>query len=108
RLPFEASNVPALLVRQATEPATSVMRVAPGLPPALGAALHRCLTCDPAGRFPDGEALAEALAPAPDARPALPPTLRGWLAARTPLSLAYAGWTAGFSLLMVGNVYAFA
>src|SRR5690349_13041521 len=33
RLPFEAANLPAVLVRQATEPATSVMRVAPGLPP---------------------------------------------------------------------------
>src|SRR5215216_6919235 len=63
RLPFEAPNVPALIVRQATEPATSVMRAAPGLPTALGAAIDRCLTRDPAGRFPHGEALAEALAP---------------------------------------------
>ena len=56
------------------------MRAAPGLPPALGAAIDRCLARDPAGRFADGEALAAALAPAPDARPALPPTLRAWLA----------------------------
>jgi len=108
RLPFEASNVPALLVRQATEPATSVMRAAPGLPPALGAAIDRCLTRDPAGRFADGEALAEALSPASDARPALPPTLRAWLAARNPLLLPYLAWSGGFSVLTLGNLIAWA
>jgi len=105
RLPFEASDVPALLVRQATEPATSVMRAAPGLPPALGAAIDRCLTRDPAGRFADGEALGAALAPAPDARPALPPTLRAWLAARNPLLVPYLAWSGGFSFLTLGNLY---
>ena len=105
RLPFEASDVPALLVRQAAEPATSVMRAAPGLPPALGAAIDRCLTRDPAGRFADGEALAEALAPASDARPALPPTLRAWLSARNPLLLPYLAWSGGFSILTLGNLY---
>src|SRR5258705_5691156 len=34
RLPFEATNLSALLVRQATEAPPSVLRVAPGLPPA--------------------------------------------------------------------------
>jgi serine/threonine-protein kinase len=105
RLPLEASDVPALLVRQATEPATSVMRAAPGLPPALGAAIDRCLTRDPAERFADGEALAEALAPASDARPALPPTLRAWLSARNPLLLPYLAWSGGFSILTLGNLY---
>src|SRR6185437_10361729 len=37
RLPFESSNLHALLVTQATEAPASVMRAAPGLPPALGA-----------------------------------------------------------------------
>ena len=59
RLPFESSNLPALLVKQATEEPPSVMRAAPGLPPALGAAIDRCLARDPAARFADGEALAE-------------------------------------------------
>src|ERR1044071_2526291 len=31
RLPFESSNLPALLLKQATEAPSSVMRVAPGL-----------------------------------------------------------------------------
>jgi serine/threonine-protein kinase len=77
RLPFEAPSVPALMLKQATEAPPSVMLAAPGLPPALGAAIDRCLACDPAERFADGEALAEALAPAPDARPAASPRRSG-------------------------------
>jgi serine/threonine-protein kinase len=107
RLPFEAPNVPALLLRQATEPATSVLRAAPGLPPALSAAIDRCLTRAPAGRFADGEALAAALAPTPDARPALPPTLRAWLAARNPLVAPYLAWSGGVSVLTAGNLWAY-
>ncbi|HEY0972593.1 MAG TPA: serine/threonine-protein kinase, partial [Gemmatimonadales bacterium] len=106
RLPFEASNLPALLVRQATEAPTSVLRAAPGLPPALGAAIDRCLARHPAGRFPDGETLAAALAPAPDARPALPTTLRAWLAARNPLLVPYMGWSGVFGTLTLGNLIA--
>jgi serine/threonine-protein kinase len=104
RLPFEAPSLPALLVRQATETPTSVLRAAPGLPPALGAAIDRCLARDPADRFPDGEALAAALAPAPDARPALPPTLRAWLAARNPLLFPYLGWSTAFGTLGLINL----
>jgi len=105
RLPFEASDLPALIMRQATEPATSVMRAAPGLPAALGAVIDRCLTRNPVERFADGEALAEALAPASDARPALPPTLRAWLSARNPLLLPYIAWSGGFTILSLGNLY---
>ena len=108
RLPFEAGNLPALITRQATETPPSVMRVAPALPAALAAAIDRCLARDPEDRFPDGEALASALAPAPDARPALPPTLRGWLAARNPLLVPYLGWSTAFSALTLGNIYALA
>jgi serine/threonine protein kinase len=54
RLPFDSPNLHALLVRQATEAPPSVMRAAPGLPPALGAAIDRCLARDPDGRFTDG------------------------------------------------------
>ena len=104
RLPFEAPNLPALLVRQATEVPASVVRAAPGLPAALGAAIDRCLARDPAARFPDGEALAAALAPAPDARPALPPTLRAWLGARNPLLVPYMGWCGAFGTLTLVNL----
>ena len=93
RLPFEESNLPALIVRQASEEPPGVMRVAPGLPLALGEAIDRCLARDPDARFADGEALAATLAPAVDARPALPPSLRGWLAARNPLLVPYMAWS---------------
>ena len=106
RLPFESPNLPALLVRQATEDAVSVTRVAPGLPPALGAAIDRCLARDPESRFSDGEALAEALVPAVETRPALPTTLRAWLSARNPLVVPYMGWSAGFAALTIGNIVA--
>jgi hypothetical protein len=106
RLPFEAASLPALLVRQATEDPPGVLRAAPRLPTSLAAVIDRCLSRDPAGRFPDGEAMAAALAPAPEARPALPPTLRAWLAARNPLLVPYMGWSAGFAVLTGGNVFA--
>ena len=106
RLPFEAPNLPALLVRQATQAPPGVLRVAPGLPPALGAAIDRCLARDPADRFPDGEAMAAALAPAPDARPVLPTTLRAWLGARNPLLVPYMGWSGGFGALTLANLVA--
>jgi predicted Ser/Thr protein kinase len=104
RMPFEAPNVPALLLRQATEEPSSVMRVAPGLPPALGAAIDRCLARAPEERFADGEALAEALVPAVDTRPALPPTLRAWLGARNPLLVPYMGWSGLFGTLTLVNL----
>jgi serine/threonine-protein kinase len=104
RLPFESPNLAALLVRQASETPPSVMRAAPGLPPAVGAAIDRCLARDPADRFTDGEALAEALAPAPDARPALPPTLRAWLGGRNPLLVPYMAWSGLFGTLTVANL----
>jgi serine/threonine-protein kinase len=105
RLPFESSNLPALIVRQASEETPSVMRAAPGLPSALGAAIDRCLARDPEDRFADGEALADALATAA-ARPALPPALRAWLGARNPLLVPYLGWSAGFSVLTLANLIA--
>ncbi len=104
RLPYEAPTVPALLLRQATQEPPSVMRAAPGLPPALGAAIDRCLARDPAARFTDGEALAEALAPPPDARPSLPTTLRAWLAARNPLLVPYTAWSGAFGTLTLVNL----
>ena len=104
RLPFESSNGPALLVRQASEEPPSVMRAAPGLPPALGAAIDQCLARDPDDRFTDGEALAAALAPAADARPALPPALRAWLGARNPLLVPYLAWSGVFGTMTLINL----
>lgn len=106
RLPFEAANLPALLVRQRTEASPGVVRAAPGLPPALAHAIDRCLERDPTRRFMDGEAMAAALAPSPDTRPALPPMLRAWLGARNPLLVPYLGWSGGFGVLTLANLVA--
>lgn len=103
RLPFDAANVPALLVRQASEAAPGVLGSAPGLPPALARAIDRCLARDPDDRPPSGEALAEELAPAPESRSLLPPTLRAWLAARNPLLVPYLGWSGAWGTLTLVN-----
>lgn len=104
RLPFESSNLPALLLRQATEEAPSVMNVAPGLPPAIGAAIDRCLARDPDERYADGEALAAALTPKQDTRPALPPTLRAWLGARNALLVPFMAWSGLFGTMALVNL----
>ncbi|MCC7001049.1 MAG: serine/threonine protein kinase [Gemmatimonadaceae bacterium] len=104
RLPFESSNLPALMLKQATEDAPSVIQAAPGLPPALATAIDRCLARDPAARFSDGEAMAAALAPAPDTRPALPLTLRAWLGARNPMLVPYMAWSGMFGTVATINL----
>src|SRR5262249_30641492 len=106
RLPFESSNLPALLVRQATETPPSVMLAAPGLPSSLGVAIDRCLAREPDDRFADGETLAAAVAPPTDSRPALPPMLRAWLRARNPLLVPYLGWSGGLGVLTLANLIA--
>ena len=98
RLPFEASNVPALLLKHVSEPAPSVNRVSPGVPPALAAVIDRCLQKAPSARFVNGEALADALAPVTDGKPALPPMLRGWLRARNPAQGLYTVWSGVMAL----------
>src|SRR6478672_8566945 len=106
RLPFEEQSLPALIVRQSMDTPPGVMSVAPGIPSALATAIDRCLDADPARRFSDGEALAAALAPTPDARSVLPAPLRVWLAAQNPLALPYLGLSTFFRVLTVGNIYA--
>ena len=104
RLPFEATTVPALLVKQASERAPAVVAVAPGLPAALARAIDRCLEHDPARRFADGAALADALAPVADPRQSLAAPLRHWLAARNPAQWAYTAWTGVMSLAFVAEL----
>jgi serine/threonine-protein kinase len=104
RLPFETSNLPALILKQATETAPSVMRAAPGLPAVLADVIDRCLSREPDDRFARAEDLAEALAPPPDTRPALPPTLRAWIGARNPLLVPYMAWGGLFGTLTTVNL----
>ena len=98
RLPFEAANVPALLMKQVSEPARSVAETSPGVPSSLAAAIDRCLQKDPASRFQTGEALADALSPPGGGKPHLPAPLRSWLGTRNPAAGAYMAWS-GFLML---------
>ena len=104
RLPFDVPHIHTLLLKQATEEAPGLARVAPGVPAAIAAAIDRCLARDPAARFANAEALAEALVPPADARPALPTTLRAWLGARNPLLAPYFAWSGLFGTLTTVNV----
>ncbi|MGV3707557.1 MAG: serine/threonine-protein kinase [Gemmatimonas sp.] len=106
KLPFVASNLPALMVQQSTQPAPKVALLAPGIPTALANAIDKCLEREPANRFADGEAAAAAFAPSPVAAQTLPPTMRAWLGARNPLLVPYLGWTGAMSVATAGNIYA--
>ena len=92
RLPYDATSVAALAGKQLGEAARPVERVSPGVPPALARAIDRCLHRDPAGRFPGGEALADALEPASIERSELPIPLRAWLTTQNPARALLVTW----------------
>ncbi|MDX2183869.1 MAG: serine/threonine-protein kinase [Gemmatimonadaceae bacterium] len=105
RLPAETLGTRLrALPADASRPALSVAAAAPGLSPALIATIDRCLLPEPARRFADGEAVAAALAPASQARPALPPALRAWLEARNPMLAPYLAWFGLFGTLTTANL----
>ncbi len=56
--PFEAPTLPALLVKQASEPPPGLGRIAPHASPRFARAIDRCLATMPEQRWPDAEALA--------------------------------------------------
>jgi serine/threonine-protein kinase len=91
RLPFDASSVPAALVRQATETPLGVSHVAPGVPRELAAVIDRCLARRADERYDSGKAVADALQPKQDGPRALPPALRNWLRARNPAQPVFIG-----------------
>jgi serine/threonine-protein kinase len=51
RVPFEADNVPELVFKMAENEAPSVLTLRPDVPPALAAAVQRCLQKEPDKRF---------------------------------------------------------
>src|SRR5439155_698840 len=60
-----------VLARQVSDPPPPLASVAPGVPPRLAETIDRCLAKDPDARFPNGAALADALAAALDRRAAV-------------------------------------
>ncbi|HSB53360.1 MAG TPA: serine/threonine-protein kinase, partial [Gemmatimonadales bacterium] len=68
RYPFESDNVGQLLAQHLTVPAPPVASLRQDVPAPLALAIDRCLAKSPEERYPDGEALAAAIAevqPAP-------------------------------------------
>ena len=80
QLPFDAPDAHALLAMHVAKPAPPVASVAPGLPGRLALAIDRCLAKGAADRFPDGEALADAVSDAVEPQRQLPVPIRLWLA----------------------------
>lgn len=74
--PFEGSSVPSLIYRIIHSPPPPLDPLTQGIPPALAAAIVRALAKDPADRFPDLEAMADAIR---DARGATDPDGRARL-----------------------------
>ena len=101
RLPFEASSLPAVLVRQATEVAVPLSSIAHGVPGELAAVIDRCLATRRDARFETGKAVADALQPRADGPRALPPALRNWLRARNPAQPVFIGLYAVAGITLV-------
>ncbi|HTR21679.1 MAG TPA: serine/threonine-protein kinase [Gemmatimonadales bacterium] len=56
--PFEAANLPAVLVQQVSRPAPLVQAIRPEVPARLGDLIDRCLQKDPAARVQTGDEVA--------------------------------------------------
>jgi serine/threonine-protein kinase len=75
RWPFEAQNMPELCLKVVTEPPQSIASLRSDLAPGLVAVIERCLEKNPASRYADAAALAEALEPfAPELAPRRSPS----------------------------------
>jgi serine/threonine-protein kinase len=102
RLPFEGPDAVTVLARHVTDPAPPLASVVAGVPPRLAEVIDRCLSKDPAARYPTGDALADAVAQALDRRPAV--AVRAFLTeARhlSPAAQAY-GVVASVALALLG------
>lgn len=78
RPPFDSPATTAVLAKHLNEPAPPIASVASGVPAPLASAIDRCLAKDPAARFPNANAFAEALADIAPRQP-IPAILRGWI-----------------------------
>jgi eukaryotic-like serine/threonine-protein kinase len=92
RLPFGGSTVPAVLTQHLTQPPEPLVAVTPAVPRQLARAVDRCLAKDPADRFPNGEALAEAISLATEPRREIPAPVRVWLTKGSAMRAVYVIW----------------
>jgi eukaryotic-like serine/threonine-protein kinase len=78
-LPFTANTAQGVIAQHLTQPPPPVATVARGIPRSLAQAIDKCLQKQASARFPNGEALADALAPGIDKRPEVPIPIRVFL-----------------------------
>ncbi len=78
RLPFEGATVDVVLAKHITQPSPPIAESVPGLPATLGDAVDRCLAKDPAHRFSNAEALADAVGIALASRREAPTAIRSF------------------------------
>jgi len=106
QLPFEAEDTAGLLSMHITRPAPPLAAAAPGVPSRLARAVDRCLVKNPADRFPNGEALVEAMAGAVEQKRDMPVPVRLWLTKGADQKMVYALWYlfAGFPVSMMAGV----
>ena len=76
RLPFEGTSIPAILVKQASEPAPALGRLATTAPRELCQAIMRCLEKEPGARFADAKTFADSLSLALEQRRDSPALVR--------------------------------
>jgi len=79
RAPFEAANLPAILVRQVSEPAPAVETIRPEVPGKLAALIDRCLQKAPGDRFQSGDDLARVVGEARGREFRAPPIVRAFI-----------------------------
>ncbi len=79
RLPFDAPTSQGLIAKALTELAPPVASIRPAVPPRLAEVVDKLLAKDPDGRFPSGEAVAEALGPSTAAQSDIAAPLRSFV-----------------------------
>jgi len=79
RPPFEAANLPAILVQQFSQPAPGVQTLRPDVPPRLADVIDRCLQKDPADRVQTGDEIARVADEARGRDLRAPPLVRSFL-----------------------------
>jgi predicted Ser/Thr protein kinase len=104
RLPFDATEIPAMLAQHITKPAPPLASLAPGVPKYLADAVDRCLAKSPDDRFPTGEALAEALEQANLPARELPAPLRVWLNRGEGARSMLYGWSVLMGMAALGEI----
>ena len=93
RTAMTGESTQKILVRQLTERVPPISAARPDLPPALAAAIDRCVEKDPADRFATAEALVEEIDAAQLAEPEIPLPIRMFAGALSTLLFALLGIT---------------